>query len=272
MNLWVAVLILVIADGIAIAVMLAIRRRAPSGSFFQDTAQATGVFAVAGTTFAVLMAFTFFLSFQSYDGARNSAENEANAVHILAHTANFFPAAVRDPLQGDLVCYGRAVVHFEWPAMREGERSPVVDTWGNRLQQTFERVHDGGAATGAAIQNWFTETDARQVARRDRLSQAKGVVPAPVWLYLIIGALLVVVFVFFFADSRERRLSQSMLVIVVATFAVAGLVMVRFFETPYANESGSIRPTAMNNILAEISSEATTHHGRPPCNGVGRPA
>src|SRR5919199_4716975 len=52
MSVWVAVLILVAANLVTVTAMLLLRSRAPSGSFFQDTQQAAGVFAVVGTTFA----------------------------------------------------------------------------------------------------------------------------------------------------------------------------------------------------------------------------
>lgn len=65
MSLLLAAGIVVAANLLAALLMLAVRQRAPSGSYFKDTQQAAGVFAVSGTTFAVIVAFTFLLAFQS---------------------------------------------------------------------------------------------------------------------------------------------------------------------------------------------------------------
>ncbi|MFL5820949.1 MAG: hypothetical protein ACJ76S_09755 [Solirubrobacteraceae bacterium] len=274
MSLGQAALILVVTDGVAIAAMLLIRSRAPAGSFFKDTAEAAGVFAAAGTTFAVLVAFTFLLAFESYDDARNSSEAEAVAVSTLFHTAEFFAPIERDDLQRDLICYGRAVVASEWRSMRDNRRSPVVDGWVDRLERGFQRVHGNNETVGAAIQNWFTQTDARQTARRNRLVEAAPFVPTAVWFFLIVGGLLQIGFVLFFADNRERVSAQAMLVSAVTVFVVASLVMIHLLDTPYTEQSGSVEPTAMRQTLRSIELERRRRHepGGFPCDQRGRPA
>jgi hypothetical protein len=274
MSLWQAALILVVADSAAIAAMLLVRRRAPAGSYFKDTSEAAGVFAAAGTTFAVLVAFTFLLAFESYDDARNSSEEEAIAVVTLFHTAEFFGSAARDDLQRDLVCYGRAVIHSEWPAMRRNRRSPLVDGWVSRLERRFQRVGGNNETVGAAIQNWFNQTDARQTARRKRLAEAAPFVPHTVWFFLILGGLLEIGFVLFFADNTERVAAQAMLVSAVTVFVVASLVMIHLLDTPYTEQSGSVEPTAMAQSLRSIELERRSRHttGALPCDPGGRPA
>jgi len=61
MSLAVAILIVVAATGIAITVMLWVRRKAPDGSYFNDGDRAAGVFGVLATGFAVLVGFVVFL-------------------------------------------------------------------------------------------------------------------------------------------------------------------------------------------------------------------
>ena len=100
--------------------MLLARRRAPEGSHFQDGDRAAGVFGVLATGFAVLLGFVVFLAFESYDTSRSGAEDEARIVSQQFETAQFLPVAVRGTLSGELVCYGRNVVHQEWPRMVVG--------------------------------------------------------------------------------------------------------------------------------------------------------
>lgn len=272
MSLWQAALVLVVADALAIAAMMLVRRRAPAGSYFKDTSEAAGVFAAAGTTFAVLVAFTFLLAFESYDDARNSSEEEAIAVVTLFHTAEFFRPAERDALQRDLVCYGRAVVYREWPEMRENRRSAVVDGWVSRLERSFQRVNGDTETVGAAIQNWFNQNDTRQTARRKRLAEAAPFVPSTVWFFLILGGLLEIGFVLFFADNTERVAAQAMLVSAVTVFVMASLIMIHVLDSPYTGQSGSVEPVAMKQSVRSIELERRARRGSGalPCTPGGR--
>jgi hypothetical protein len=110
-------------------VMLRVRRKAPVGSYFRDSQQAAGAFTVTGTIFAVLVGFVCRLAFQSYENARSSSQDEALATLAMFHSAEHFPAPSQRALQADLVCYERAVVASEWPAMADQRSSPVVDRW-----------------------------------------------------------------------------------------------------------------------------------------------
>ena len=80
---------------------------------------------VTGTLFAVVLAFVILAAFQTYSGAKTGAQSEASAVLDMARTAAYFPAAQRDQLRSDYIWYGRAVVHQEWPAMRNGGFRPA---------------------------------------------------------------------------------------------------------------------------------------------------
>src|SRR5919197_517541 len=119
--------------------MLLVRRfAAPAGGFFTDPDRAAGVFGVTGTGFAVLLAFVIFLSFSSYDRAREKASVEAVAVSQLFRTANLFSPHARRQVHGELICYARGVVSDEWRTMRDARESPVVDGWLARIDQTVD--------------------------------------------------------------------------------------------------------------------------------------
>ena len=136
MNLAIAALIVVAATALAVTAMLLVRRRAPEGSRFQDGDRASGVFGVLASGFAILLGFVIFLAFERYDAARSGAEQEALLVVQQYETAQFLPATARERLSGELVCYGRWVVHQEWPDMRGGTVDPI-NPWGVALFETI---------------------------------------------------------------------------------------------------------------------------------------
>jgi hypothetical protein len=69
----------------------------------------------------------------------------------------------------------------------------------------------------------------------------------------------------FFADAEERRLPQASMIAAVAVVVVSGLVLVRFLDKPYANKSGSIKPTAMMRTLNLIEAEQPKGPGAVRC-------
>jgi hypothetical protein len=261
-----AVVVVVLVDVAAIATMMAVRRRAPSGSFFKDTAQAAGVFTVAGAAFAVLVAFVFLLAFQSYDAARSSAQDEATAVARMFHASELLSPPGREALQGELICYGRAVAQDEWDTMRDGRQSGLVRGWLRRIDRTFVGVRPRTASQGAAFSDWMDQGSDREIGRRGRLAEAEPLVPWLVWVFLVAGGVIVVTFTAFFADSRERRLSQAMLMLAVSTMVTSSLLVIAFLDRPY--HSDSIKPSAMETTLAEVEPRDP---GDPPCDGNGRP-
>jgi uncharacterized membrane protein len=268
---WLGILIVALVDVVAVVVMLLVRRRAPGGGYYNDTQQAGWVYSVAGTSFAVVLAFVFLLTFQSFDRARTASSSEAEATSALFHTAELFPAAAREDLQGQLVCYARGVIALEWPAMADGRSSPLVADRLRRIEETFARAPDGPetAKRAAAYDAWFGQMQKRQDGRQERLDQTGRFVPAIVWFFLLLGGALIIAFVWLFADRSERPFAQAALPVGVATIVTAGLVLVAFFDAPYAS-SAAVKPTSMQRALGTMTAE----HGvaaRLACDAAGRP-
>jgi hypothetical protein len=243
-----AILLLLAANAVTVTLMLLVRRRAPEGSYFHDTTQATGVFTVAGT-----------------------AEREATATATLYHDADPFAPAIAAQLHGETVCYARSVIHQEWSAMADGHASPITQFWLSRLDETIAREQPRNLKQGNADFNWTAIGLERTAGRRDRLQEAKALIPGLVWILLAIGSIVVVTFVLFFADTRERGIVQAMLMVSVTTMLGAGLVMIKFFDDPYQDVPGSIRPDAMTRTLTTLEASRLEQRTPAPCDRAGRP-
>ena len=185
--------------------MLLVRRDAPEGSRFQDGDRASGVFGVLATGFSVLLGFVVFLAFESYDQSRSGAEKEALVLSQQVETAQFLPAPVATKLTGELVCYGRSVIHIEWPRAESGVQGDAINPWGVTLFQTFKSFQPKTPSEEAAYGKWIDQTSDREAARIDRIHGAVGVIPAPLWLVLLLISGVVFVFMLFFADRGRGR-------------------------------------------------------------------
>jgi hypothetical protein len=260
MSLLWAGLVVVCAAAVTIAAMLFVRRTAPAGSYFEDGDRAAGVFGVLATGFAVLLGFVVFLAFESYDTSRSGAEAEAELVAQQFETAQLLPVAAREPLSEGLICYARTVVHREWPQMRSGAGSSLINPWTVDMFRVFRTVAPRAASEQAAYSEWLDQRSDRQAARSDRTHGAEGVIPTPLWIVLFLSAAIIFVFMLFFADSGERAVVQATMMGGVAVVISSTLLLLWFLDNPYHSGIGGLPPTAMERTL-KILTEDTNNLG-----------
>ena len=255
MELWLAALIILGAAALSAAGILIVRRRAPAGTFFKDAIPAGAVYTVVGTAYMVIVAFVFFIAFESYGGAKADAEEEATATLAMFHAAEPFGPAARAELHGQMICYAREVISDGWPALREGRGSSVVDARVSAMEEAAFQVAVDDDKQAVAFEHWFALNEERRQGRQGRIGEAEGLVPPVIWLILIIGAVVVIASVALFADPGESAVTQAAMIAAIAIIVVSGLVLVRFLDKPYEGKSGSIKPTAMERALAQMERE-----------------
>jgi hypothetical protein len=272
-NLVWSALVVVLAAAAAVATMLLVRRGAPEGSRFTDGDRASGVFGVLATGFSVLLGFVVFLAFESYDQSRSGAEEEALVLFQQVETAQFLSTPVAAELTGELVCYGRSVVHAEWPRAEAGDQSDNVNPWGVELFRTFKTVAPQGPSEEAAYGKWLDQTSDREAARIDRIHGAVGVIPTPLWVVLLLISVVVFVFMLFFADPAEGVFAQSVLMGSVTTVVISMLLLITFLDSPFHEGVGGVRPVAMERTLRIVDEalQAVGVRAELPCDARGTP-
>ena len=268
------IVILLVANAATITAMLVVRRRAPEGSFFTDGDRASGVFGVLAGGFAIFAGFIIFLAFTTYDQSRGGGEAEALTVLQQYETAEILPPALHDRLAGELVCYGRSVVHEEWPHMEQGTGGDTINPWTVALFRSLQLARPTSATEEAAYGKWLDQTSDREEGRRDRLHGAEGIIPTSIWLVLFLIAGVVFAYMLFFADSGERAASQAMLMGSATTVIVLTLLAINALDNPYRPGLGQIQPTAMERSLRLLDGarEALNDTSPIPCDARGAPA
>jgi hypothetical protein len=274
MSLYASIGILIAVNAVTIAAMLLVRRGAPEGSRFADGDRASGVFGVLAGGFAIFAGFIIFLAFTSYDESRSGGETEALTVVQQFETAQLLPSDVRVRLGGELVCYGRSVVHQEWPRMENGQGGDAINPWGVALFRTLKLANPTSPSEQAAYSKWLDQTSDREQARSDRLHGAEGIIPSSIWLVLFLVAVVVFAFMLFFADSGEGAGSQAMLMGSAATVIVLTLLAINALDNPHESALGKIKPVAMERSLKILDGERAVVNDRAslPCDARGTPA
>jgi hypothetical protein len=273
--LW-AILIVGLAVALAVSALLFVRRRAPDGSFFADGDRAAGVFGVLATGFSVLLGLIVFLAFTSYDQSRSGAETEALLIAQQFETAQFFPVSVREQLGNELICYARSVVHQEWPRMRSGTQGDIFNPWGLAMFTTLKATTPKTPVEQSAYDKWVDRRADREIARKDRIHGADGVIPSPLWVVLFFIAGVICLFMLFFADSGEHALVQGVLIGSVVAVIGVTLLPIRFLDNPHQAGDGALKPVAMERTLGVLAQERRLvgQTGPLPCdrNGASSPS
>jgi hypothetical protein len=257
----------------SVALLWAARRSPYNERFASGVGEHDKAFDFLGTAFAVLLAFVVLEAYDSYNEAKSGSEVEAEAVLQMSRTSEAFAAEDHERLDGLLICYGRAVIHYGFPAMRREEASPEVNSWGTRVREAAQRVRIQGIVQEESFRQLLVEQDRRIEGRRQRLAEAVRVVPFPLWTVLILGAALTIGWAILSASRRGSFLVQASVVASVALMVTAALLLVSFLDHPFADEPGSIKPIEMEHALHTIAEEEEDQAVKvtPPCTPEGEP-
>jgi uncharacterized membrane protein YedE/YeeE len=241
--------------------------RMAGNPFVPEAARGGPTLIVSGALFAVVLAFVTLAAFQTYNGAKAGAQTEAAALLDMARTAALFPPSQRDELRADFVCYGRAVVDEEWPAMGNGHASPLVDHWIGAYRAAFGRLDLRSPREQLSFQDLLNLANVRTAGRQQRLSQDSPSVPTPLWLALVLGGCIVVALQLSLAGSRVR--AHALLVAGLAALIAAGLLIIFILDHPYQSHTAGIRPGAMRRTLVMMGNLEPSL--RPGCSQSGQP-
>jgi Protein of unknown function (DUF4239) len=273
MSLLAQMVIVVGAALISVALLWAARRSPLNERFASEVVDHSKAFDFMGTAFAVLLAFVVIQAYDSYNDAKSGAETEAEAVLQMSRTVEAFAPGEHGRLEGLLVCYGRAVIHHGWPAMKDEEASPVVTEWGTLFREEAIRVGTPSYIQKASFRQLLAEQDQRIEGRRTRLAEAIRTVPRPMWVVLLLGATMTVGWVILGASRRGSFFVQAAVVGSVAAMVSSALLLVWFLDHPFAGESGSISAIEMEHTLETIAEEEEDQAVDvvPPCTHEGDP-
>ena len=265
-----SILFMLACSALAVGLLYGVRRFfAPPGGFFHDTEVAAGILGVVGTGYAVLLGFVIFSVFGSYNNAREYVAQEAVSMRQLAATAGYFAPDDRQALRGELICYGRAVVGDEWPAMQTASESETVTAWVGRLDATTQATPVDTAKESAALQNWFTQSKDRQEARRGRIAEAAPFLPAFVWGILVVLLVVVLFYQCLFAEPRRPLFAQAVGVGAMALVLVAALSLAWILDLPFNDRGAMISPDRLERVVMDMEQGYGYPASTIPCDAAG---
>jgi hypothetical protein len=251
---WLVLLLYVLVPaGLAAGVHAIVRRVLPASSLLPHHDVAGFLVAIVGVLYAVVLGFLVVTVWSAFDSAQRTSDIEAGSVGDAFGFAQMLPEPRRTDKRKRLAAYAIVVRDREWVAMRTGRQDPQARALlVAALRALGEPVPHESANLDEAL-NRMTTRDAvlaslRSVAdnRRLRLIEANAKLPTALYLALLLGATIVLCFVFLF--GVENQLLQLTM-----TGLVAGCIGLLFgvivvFSAPY---SGAIHvsPDAWTYVI-----------------------
>jgi len=206
-----------------------VNRLVPASSRQEHNDVAGFIYAALGVIYAVLLALVVIAVWEEYGAARETVEQEANAVAEIAWLGHRLPQPEGTHLQELCRSYTEEVIHKEWPLMEQGEAPLMTQTQGtpagwtliDDIRETLQDVEPHSKADEQLYAEGLEQIQRLGDARRMRLVAAEEGVPGVLWSVLIFGGVAAVSFTYLFglANTWAHRL------MVVTLAAVIGLVL-----------------------------------------------
>jgi hypothetical protein len=192
------------------------------------------MFSVGGTLYAVLLGLVVVDAMQTFETARLTTEKEADALANVYLLAERLPAEKATPIQALCKAYAADVITTEWPLLAESRFDAEAFSLAYRLMQEvvdFEPVTENLKAVYPLL---LAQTLELRDQRRTRTNMALHGLPTVEWLVLCTGAVITVVFTFFFRlESYRIQLAMTGMV---ALLIALNLYLVVLFAYPFSGD------------------------------------
>jgi uncharacterized protein DUF4239 len=224
--------------GISITLALAglhwVRKKFPH-PIRQANNEVAGFFmAVLGVMYAVLLAFVIIVVWQEFEDTRLTVEKESNALAALYRLTVTLPEAEGTRLRGQLREYAQTMVDDEWPAMAVGRTSTQSVEIADQLWLSIAKRQTGSDDDRLIQTEILQRLNDLNDNRRLREMEAGSGLPPVMWVLLIGGAIVSIVFTYFFSTPNPKA-QYAMTSLYVASIVFV-LVLVGLLDFPFAGD------------------------------------
>ena len=214
-------------------------------------------FATVGVLYAVLLAFAIIVVWQKFNDAETNVVQEAGAATTIYRLSQGIGEKPGVDIRGAVTNYLKVAIADDWPAMERGATgSRAARQALNAIYATLLASDVAQRAGNPVMSEILYQLDQMTQARRARLIAAEGAVPNLIWLVLFGGAVVTVVFTFFFGTRNLR--AQTLMTGLLALLIFSELLIVVAIDRPFTG-TVKVEPTALALVLADFQAESGAH-------------
>jgi hypothetical protein len=232
-----------------------VERLVPADTRRQHNDVAGFIYAALGVIYAVLLALVVIAVWEEFDAAKDTVEQEANAVAEIFWLAHRLPEPEGTHIQELARSYAEEVVDNEWPLMEQGqaplmvqvEETPAGWTLIDDIRASLQEIEPHTKADEELYAEGLDQVQRLADARRMRLVAAQEGIPGVLWAVLIFGGIVAVSFTYLF--GLENTWAHRLMVLTLA--AVIGLVLFTIGAMEHPFSGGARISTEAFDLILE---------------------
>jgi Protein of unknown function (DUF4239) len=208
-------------------------------------------FATIGVLYAVLIAFAIIVVWQKFSDADANVAAEAAGAATIYRLSQGLDQQSGAALREGMSDYLTAAIHNGWPAMERGapDRRPRTRLALDAIYSKLLSIQPSGPREAAVLPEILRQLDVITLARNARLIAADGIVPSVIWPVLFGGAVVTIVFTFFFGTKNLR--AQTAMTVLLSLLIFSELLIIIAVDYPFTGPV-KVEPTALARVLAEF--------------------
>jgi len=246
-----AIEILGVSILIALLGLYLVRRLAGVDKLRSNQEVAGFLIGIVGTIYAVLLAFVVVVEWQKHTNASTTVATEANVLGDLSRMAERLSSEQRKQVLTELIDYAQSVSDDEWPMLAAGNSSPRTTTLLNKLWKNYVIDQNPQTAAETAL---YSESLRRlndlSDNRRLRINASRNALPRMLWVALIGGGVLTLLFTYFFTIPNLR--AQLLMVAALTAEIAFILLLIVSLDNPYRGEL-KVTPDPIREQIGHIS-------------------
>jgi hypothetical protein len=199
----------------------------------------------------VLLAFVVIVGWETLNSAHATTYTEADQLSNVYWIARSLPAPEGPAIEDLTLEYAHTVIDREWPLMNEGKSSPVAQDLLTQIRAGVFRFSPRTSQQQVLYEQAVVSVNGLTAARRDRLDAMTEEVPEPIWVALIVGAVIVISFCLLF--GLKSRAVHIGMVMAIAALITIDLILIKDLQYPFAGNP-HVGPEAFEVFLSSIPS------------------
>lgn len=243
----------IISVGISVGILVFIRKKLQPSDWKTNHEVASFIFNGFGLIYAVLVAFVVFATWNDYEAAKETVDNEAILSFELFLDVGVLNEPQKDEIRARLMQYDSIIVAEEWELMETKQTSYSAK---EKLSQIFVILTNYNPTTKTqeiVLQEIYGKLNDLVGQRRTRIFFATNRVPNIMWTVLIIGALLSIFFTYFF--TMDQLVIQCMLTGAFALMNVLILFLILVLDNGFLGDAkiSSMSYEYILNLMRTVS-------------------
>lgn len=244
----------IVTTAVAIAGLCLVRKKYPADILKEHHEVAAIIFNAFGVLYAVVVAFVVFVTWSGYDDATKNLQLEASQVIDLYHSAKAFPDPASKIIQDGLISYTNSVRNDELRRMAGGDIGVYSTGSLKNLIAVFDGMEDKALPNRELYMESLRRLNNLAEYRRLRIFAGNDTLPPMMWLVMLVGGLITVLYAYFFGvrNIRAQCIMTSALTIMISMI----LFLVYVLDHPFTGTGRvSARPfsEAMELMQKEYS-------------------